>query len=88
MEVHRVEWDCDAPFYPTIDKELEDIHKRLRFFHDSQGGFGSTIAVNYWINQFNVQLRLLGYSNYEVWYDGTYHGNEGAYFEYDGDERT
>jgi hypothetical protein len=87
MEVHRIEWDPDAPFFPTIDEELEDIHRRILFLHDRRRGFGSTVAVNDWISQFNARLRLLGYFNYELWYDGTYHGNEGAYFAYDGDER-
>jgi hypothetical protein len=84
MEVHRVEWDADAPFYPTLDAELEDIHRRIRFFHSSRRGFGSTVAVNYWIDQFNSRLRLLGYSNYELWYNSSYHGNGGGgYFDDD-----
>jgi hypothetical protein len=88
MEIHRVEWDPDTPFYPALNGQLEDIHERLHSFHHSQGGFGSTAGIDYWIDQYNTQLRLLRYSNYKLWYNSTYHGNEGAYFAYEGNERT
>jgi hypothetical protein len=86
LEVHQVEWDYDTPFYPALDGQLVDIHERLRFSHCSQNGFGPTITVNYWIDQYNARLHLLGYSQYELWYNGTYHGNEGVYFAYDTDD--
>jgi hypothetical protein len=54
MEVHRVEWNPDAPFYLALGRQLEDIHERLHFFHHSRGGFSTTTAIDYWINQYNV----------------------------------